>query len=301
MRGGKASMAMAAKRARRRFSQNQQAVSAAVAEEILMLQIQNEMRAAAAQTDADEQPYEISHLDDLVLIAAKESKKPLLSLAPAMAALDAKRSHSNPSTPQSGRSSSKSGHSPGTPGSASRAAQPLTPGSGRGRSTRKRASGGRNRSPSPVSASIGRSPSSERGVLSRSPSRTRVRRPGKGDDCEHGLATLLWESHNDPGALLKACKEGDILMALEILRLGTHDVNQPDVSSGATPLMHAVLSGSHHFVQLLVEYGADVNATTREKNTALHYAFNRAWQPIVDFLVGESASLSAKNRLGQVS
>ena len=296
MRGGKASMSIAAKRARRRFSQNLEAVSAVVSEEILMLQIQNEMRAAATQADAVEhgKGSKITHLDDLVLVAAKESKKPLPSLSMAMAALDAKRSDSNPTTPTSGRS-------PGTPGSkASCAARPLTPGSVRGRSPRRPASGGCNRSTSSESASTGRSLSSERGNLLRSPSRARVRKPGKGDDCEHGIASLLWESQSDPLALIKACKAGDILHALEILRLRTHDVNRSDVSSGATPLMHAVFSGSHHFVQLLVEYGADVNAATREKNTALHYAFNRARQPIVDYLVGEGASLSAKNRLGQV-
>jgi len=65
----------------------------------------------------------------------------------------------------------------------------------------------------------------------------------------------------DPAALSKAAKVGDVATGLKLLQSGDYDVNFAD-ATGATALIHCVWDGHFDFIQLLVSFGANVNAKT---------------------------------------
>ncbi|MBE9116180.1 ankyrin repeat domain-containing protein [Lusitaniella coriacea LEGE 07157] len=72
----------------------------------------------------------------------------------------------------------------------------------------------------------------------------------------------------------------DILLAL--LEAGL-DVNQKLLNAW-TPLMSAANSGKLSIIKLLVERGANVNATTEEGYSAVWFAVEGAWLHIFDYL-----------------
>ena len=52
-------------------------------------------------------------------------------------------------------------------------------------------------------------------------------------------------------------------------------------------------------VQLVLQLGADVNATNQNGDTALHIAASKGSNAIVQLLVAKGAKLNLKNKLGQ--
>ena len=75
-----------------------------------------------------------------------------------------------------------------------------------------------------------------------------------------------------------------------------------------TPACHALSCSSNiytrrdghlDFIRLLVAHRADVNLKTNRCNSALHFAFEREWPHIVEFLVQEGGDLDMKNALGK--
>jgi ankyrin repeat protein len=89
------------------------------------------------------------------------------------------------------------------------------------------------------------------------------------------------------------------------------DPNLPN-STGTTPLVEAVTRGYESVVRLLVEKGADVNASTKAPaggggrngygatggNTALHVAAQGGYTSIISYLVEKGAVVNAKNARG---
>ena len=73
-------------------------------------------------------------------------------------------------------------------------------------------------------------------------------------------------------ALFAAVADGDVDLVRVELRNSTNDINLLDASSGAPPLCTAVFLGHTQITALLVESGADVNLSTRERSTPLHIA-----------------------------
>jgi ankyrin repeat protein len=69
--------------------------------------------------------------------------------------------------------------------------------------------------------------------------------------------------------------------------------------SGATPLHSAVDAGNKAITELLLRYGADINAKVRDGETPLHLAAGRGYTTIVETLIAAGADLSARGVHGQ--
>ena len=78
----------------------------------------------------------------------------------------------------------------------------------------------------------------------------------------------------DPAALSKAAKVGDVATGLKLLQSGDYDVNFAD-ATGATALIHCVWDGHFDFIQLLVSFGANVNAKTNRYDATPDLHANR--------------------------
>jgi ankyrin repeat protein len=96
--------------------------------------------------------------------------------------------------------------------------------------------------------------------------------------------------------IVDAVRAGDVLRVQRIL---SDNVSANIVSDeGATPLMYAALQGRLDLVQLLVGYGADVNAQDRQsKWTALMQAVFHGKVDVAKYLlsVGADVTLQAEN------
>ena len=69
--------------------------------------------------------------------------------------------------------------------------------------------------------------------------------------------------------------------------------------AGGTPLLRAVERGDHELVQLLVDYGADVNASdVRRGATAVHRAVARRDLDLIRYLLSHGAYINARDRYG---
>lgn len=66
-----------------------------------------------------------------------------------------------------------------------------------------------------------------------------------------------------------------------------------------TALMHATWDGDYETVQVLVEFGANINMQNIRLNTALHFACDKNYRNIIDFLCSRKAKL-LRNGLGQM-
>ena len=64
---------------------------------------------------------------------------------------------------------------------------------------------------------------------------------------------------------------------------------------GSTPLHYAVTTNRLETVKLLLDSGADVNATFRSGSTALHIAANRGFVPIARLLIQKGALVDARD------
>lgn len=69
--------------------------------------------------------------------------------------------------------------------------------------------------------------------------------------------------------------------------------------AGGTPLLRAVERGDHELVSLLVDYGADVNASdVRRGATAVHRAVARRDLDLIRYLLSHGAYINARDRYG---
>lgn len=81
------------------------------------------------------------------------------------------------------------------------------------------------------------------------------------------------------------------------------DPNVPD-ASGLSPLMNVPRAGrptGQGFAFLLVAYGADVNARSRDGNTALTWAADKGDLPLVRLLLKDGAQVNAVNHAGHTA
>ena len=76
------------------------------------------------------------------------------------------------------------------------------------------------------------------------------------------------------------------------------DVNARTVDFGKTPLHEALDSGDTELVRLLLEHGADPNATDVEGRTLLHWAAEGAAAPTIELLLDHGADPTLKNADG---
>jgi len=124
------------------------------------------------------------------------------------------------------------------------------------------------------------------------------------------IAKLLLEYKSNPNVvsdwpnktpLLLAAEQGNEKLMDLLLEYGA-DINQRGIwtpgQSGNTALHAAAVNGNEEAAKLLLSKGADVNAKGTNDNTPLHHAVKRHLH-MVELLVSNSADVNAKNNRGE--
>lgn len=102
-------------------------------------------------------------------------------------------------------------------------------------------------------------------------------------------------------AMIKATKHGQTVMVLSLLAQNPELISARD-SDGSTPLHCATWKGHERLVQVLLEHGADVNATNNNDHwgtTPLHAAAHGNQRAIAELLIKHGADIHAKNLNGR--
>ena len=98
--------------------------------------------------------------------------------------------------------------------------------------------------------------------------------------------------------LILACYSGNV----EVVRyLVEHTKDLNDGSKYGTPLMASSVKGYEKIVALLIEKGADVNATDPNGTTALHYAIIFNFDNVAMLLVKANANPNLKDNRGKTA
>ena len=95
-----------------------------------------------------------------------------------------------------------------------------------------------------------------------------------------------------------AAQRNDCIAALRILRQDPGQLNARDAEHGNTPLHWAAYRGNLQMVRLLVEQGADLNATTVEGYTPLRDAIYKNHNQVFDYLLEHGANPKLRDRRG---
>ena len=109
--------------------------------------------------------------------------------------------------------------------------------------------------------------------------------------------------HRETESLLDASEAGDLRRAREILsqRANAVEINCRD-DLGDTPLILAARNGHLEMAQLLLEKGADVEATNSSNDTALISASERPDNAaVLKLLLDHGATINHKNELGRTA
>jgi ankyrin repeat protein len=102
-------------------------------------------------------------------------------------------------------------------------------------------------------------------------------------------------------ALMVACRWGKIDLVQGLLNRGAM-VDTPRSPGGRTPLMiTCAYYGGVAICQLLVDHGADVNATAKDGSTALMLAAKSAKITVVEFLLARGADPNRTDNYGKTA
>ena len=112
---------------------------------------------------------------------------------------------------------------------------------------------------------------------------------------QHGAQTAS-PLHDE---LCTAAKTGNTEAVRKHLTAGA-DVNARDSKFGVTPLSWAAFVGEVGIAELLIQSGADVNATNRDRGTALHGAAFFGKVEVAELLIGKGADTNARHESGDI-
>jgi ankyrin repeat protein len=93
-------------------------------------------------------------------------------------------------------------------------------------------------------------------------------------------------------AFFKACEEGELARATELVKAGVHPSRAED-KSGRTALLYAARGGKLAVCQFLMKVGADLDACDKDGRNALHYAARRGNCEVACWLLDNGASVSS--------
>lgn len=123
-------------------------------------------------------------------------------------------------------------------------------------------------------------------------------------DLFHALNTSFTDSMgiDRRGTLLHAAAALGHLTVVEFLLNSGMDINARTVANTngyTTPLALAAEGGHRAMVELLIDKGANPEATNLDGNTALHLATEKGYRSVVESLAAKGASLQAQNKAGK--
>jgi ankyrin repeat protein len=96
--------------------------------------------------------------------------------------------------------------------------------------------------------------------------------------------------------------DGGNLDCIQWLLVDGVDVNTRDASFGWTPLIRAAcINSTKEVAELLIRFGADINAKDKDCKTALIISVINGNQPFVEALVEHGADLGFKNEYGKTA
>jgi ankyrin repeat protein len=102
-------------------------------------------------------------------------------------------------------------------------------------------------------------------------------------------------------ALANAIARGNVEEVKKRTENRPRRINDRRPATGSTPLGDAAFHGNLEIVKLLIDQGADVNATNRDGNTPLIVAAFMCRTEVVQYLLQNGASLTHKNNLGDTA
>jgi ankyrin repeat protein len=106
---------------------------------------------------------------------------------------------------------------------------------------------------------------------------------------------------NSPAAFIKAAHKGDLVAVRLFLKAGMDANSRIETGAGSVTALHAAVDGGNkEIVALLLQKGADVNATAFGKDTPLHVALGRTNSnlALVQLLLNNGANVNAVRETG---
>jgi YVTN family beta-propeller protein len=124
----------------------------------------------------------------------------------------------------------------------------------------------------------------------------------KDADAAAELKQSIVESQVDVrNALANAIARGNVEEVKKRTENRPRRINDRRPATGSTPLGDAAFHGNLEIVKLLIDQGADVNATNRDGNTPLIVAAFMCRTEVVQYLLERGASLNHKNDRGETA
>jgi ankyrin repeat protein len=103
--------------------------------------------------------------------------------------------------------------------------------------------------------------------------------------------------HDKQARFYQACHQGDMNLIKLLLCVNINGVHR----TGYTPLMFAVKSNRKQAVNLLINFGADINVKGINSCTAIHLAVNNSNVEILKMLIAAGANINAKRNEGNTA
>ena len=122
--------------------------------------------------------------------------------------------------------------------------------------------------------------------------RTRTRRDDAHRDEHRSVRAVMEDDHELNDALVDAARYGETDEVRDALTRGA----RADAGDG---LLYAAANGHEEIVQVLLEFGADVNKANAQGSTALHWACLNGHVSIVQLLIDKGGNASACNQAGR--
>jgi len=98
----------------------------------------------------------------------------------------------------------------------------------------------------------------------------------------------------EPEDIFTASKKGHVDRVRELLARGIH-VDTRDASNNNTPLHWTAANGHENVAQILIAYGANVDAQAKYNDSPLHWAAGYGHDNVVQLLVAHGANVDARN------